>query len=96
MTSAESSSGADIRGVKSGVSTVLLGIPFKNTWCLVRGVGGGGVSNQLKISTLNPNFGVNIQLFKDTGIYTVCPGSSDPFYIVGYYINGSVLPGHTV
>ena len=29
-------------------------------------------------------------------IYCVCQGSSDPFYIVTYYINGSLLPGHTV
>ena len=29
--------------------------------------------------------------------YTVCPGSSDPFYIVTYYKKyGSLLPGHTV
>ena len=28
--------------------------------------------------------------------YTVCPGSSDPFYIVIYYIKWSLLPGHTV
>ena len=27
---------------------------------------------------------------------TVCPESSDPFYIVTYYKNGSLLPGHTV
>ena len=27
---------------------------------------------------------------------TVCPGSSDPFHIVSYYINGSLLLGHTV
>ena len=27
---------------------------------------------------------------------TVCPRSSDPFYIVSYYINGSLLPRHTV
>ena len=27
--------------------------------------------------------------------YTVCPGSSDPFYIVGYYLKGSLLLGHT-
>ena len=27
---------------------------------------------------------------------TVCPGRSDPFYILTYYINGSLLPGHTV
>ena len=28
--------------------------------------------------------------------HTACPGSSDPFYIVTYYINGSILLGHTV
>ena len=27
------------------------------------------------------------------GEYTVCPGSSDPFHTVKYYINGSILPG---
>ena len=27
---------------------------------------------------------------------TVCPGSSDPFDTVTYYINGSLLPGHMV
>ena len=27
---------------------------------------------------------------------TVCPGSSDPFYIVSYYIKWVTLPGHTV
>ena len=27
---------------------------------------------------------------------TICPGSSGPFYVVSYYINGSLLPGHTV
>ena len=26
----------------------------------------------------------------------VCPGSSDPFYIVSYYINWVTLPGHIV
>ena len=28
--------------------------------------------------------------------YIVCPGSSDPFYIVSYYIKWILLPGHTV
>ena len=30
--------------------------------------------------------------------YTVSvrPGSSDPFYILTYYKNGSLLPGHTL
>ena len=27
---------------------------------------------------------------------TVCPRSSDSFYVVSYYINGSLLLGHTV
>ena len=27
--------------------------------------------------------------------FTVCPRSSDPFYIVNYYINGWLLLGHT-
>ena len=27
---------------------------------------------------------------------TVCPRSSDPFYIVSYYKNGALLLGHTV
>ena len=27
---------------------------------------------------------------------TMCPGSSDPFYIVSYYINRSLLPGQIV
>ena len=27
---------------------------------------------------------------------TVCPRSSDPFYVVSYYKNGSLLPGHTL
>ena len=27
---------------------------------------------------------------------TVCPGSSDPFYIVTYYKNWSLLPRHAV
>ena len=26
----------------------------------------------------------------------MCPGSSDPFYLVSYYIKGSLLAGHTV
>ena len=30
------------------------------------------------------------------GTGTICPGSSDPFYIVSYYINWVILPGHTV
>ena len=29
-------------------------------------------------------------------IYTVCPGSSDPFYIVIYYIRWALLLGHIV
>ena len=29
-------------------------------------------------------------------VYTVWPGSSDPFYIVIYDLNGSLLPGHIV
>ena len=32
----------------------------------------------------------------EIAIYTVCPGSSDPFYIITHYINGSQLPGHAV
>ena len=28
-------------------------------------------------------------------VHTVCPRSSDPFYILIYYINGLILPGHT-
>ena len=28
--------------------------------------------------------------------HSVCPGSSDPFYILTYYKKGSLLPGHTV
>ena len=32
----------------------------------------------------------------DFTIITVCPRSSDPFYIVSYYKNGSLLLGHTV
>ena len=31
-----------------------------------------------------------------TPLTTVCLGSSDPFYIVTYFINGSLLPGHIV
>ena len=31
----------------------------------------------------------------NTGV-SVCPGSSDPFYVVTYYIIVSLLPGHTV
>ena len=27
---------------------------------------------------------------------TVCPGSSNPFYIIRYYKKRSLLPGHTV
>ena len=29
-------------------------------------------------------------------LITVCPRTSDPLYIVSYYINGSLLLGHTV
>ena len=29
-------------------------------------------------------------------IATVCPRSVDPFYIVGYYMNGLLLLGHIV
>ena len=28
--------------------------------------------------------------------HTVCPRSSNPFYIVSYYINGSLILGHSV
>ena len=28
--------------------------------------------------------------------HTVCPGSSDPFYVVTYYLHGALLPGHIV
>ena len=30
------------------------------------------------------------------GVNTLCPGSSDSFYVVTHYLNGSLLPGHTV
>ena len=29
-------------------------------------------------------------------MHTVCPRTSDPFYIVRYYMNGSLLLGHVV
>ena len=43
----------------------------------------------------------NCQLFRQKNKImlrgdTVCPKSSDPFHIVSYYINGSLLLGHTV
>ena len=41
---------------------------------------------------------INIALHTrlDYGTYTVCPRSSDLFYIVKFYTNGSLLLGHTV
>ena len=39
----------------------------------------------------------SLQIREDFSLkYTVCPGSSNPFYIVSYNINGSLLPGHIV
>ena len=38
-----------------------------------------------------------IELTVDFGTYIMCPRSSDPFYIVTYYMKwGSLLLGHTV
>ena len=39
---------------------------------------------------------VKVILFPSQKLYTVCPGSSDPFYLVSCYIKWVTLPGHTV
>ena len=48
-----------------------------------------GQSKHTKISIFDFNEFLTIS-------YTGCPGSSDPFYIVAYYIKWSLLLGQTV